>query len=1184
MSVKVKSLLLTLLSFLTALFVVVSFSTFKFQTASASVLTLQGQGDEFVLTDNYYDNNDSFVYSSRATFVSGQAVGLVFGATEGESYWVFNVDRFENAVKLMHFTTKQDGGYNVNVLKSDYFIGNDKMTDSERGLVNGKLQHCPSFQLKVIISVESDGVHAEFFANNIKRFGVDSDIVLDSFATEYPNAIYQGGSLGYNCFNANVSIDEEYVGETDYSYYTELYRQQYHFSQYNGWNNDPNGLVYYDGYYHIFYQHHPFANHWDDMYWGHARSTDLLHWELLPICLFPDGEVDGWGPGNGYMWSGSAMVYHKEMSADIDSRNWFPNGNGDGLIAFYTRDGGLQDQVLMSSDDGGITWTKRVRIPQTLVVGPQKTDCRDPKIFPVKKDGDTVTLWGMALTGMATGDIWFMKSTNLIDWTSAGGFKGFIGETHYNFRSECPDVVFIQADDNTTRAVLTLTARYYLVGDIAYDETSGKIQFLDLNGTDISTLPVEEIPYQVMDYGPDSYATQTFYIDDTNSEYYGETIGINWFSGVPRAERSIESGSLAALRKIWNGGGMTIPVKYGLVKNGNGYLLSLTPIVEDTDKLDKENVVSIENQTVVANTNALDGVSARRYELSATISNPNKANIEFRVGVSETEYTSIGWNAVDGYYVDRSNTADGGLYMPGYRVKYTSGAIDGDEQTFYILVDDGGIEVFCENKTTPFYVLTFISPYSTGLSFVANEEVTIKELTINEIGTVWRSGVSNETVLYVDKENVELDLSFTTTAKVIAYATTDTQVDWEVVSGSDVIDVLDNGTTITLTSKKEGTAIVKATCGNAEKLINVTVYGGSKEFDVTFTSNKIKSGNWYMTANGIIGKSPSGDGFIFSQQQGANFNYVVKFDLTQATASAIAFRANADFTDYYVATFDKNDNVIKLWSPSGDLAVVGVQVTNYSAVVVGVKAEGNVLTISCNGREVLNYVDERANAPLDGYFGLNVYNGTAIFNDVSLVRGNYVFDGSDLTVKFDVEQYVSKVRNLTLDAIVPSDYYSCNGNSLTLTSKYFTILTATGEYTFLIEGAISVTEIKVTVQTIPTVSLTNITIKTGENAVFFIGALTVDSVKVNGEELTEEDFTLKDYTLSINSNKLIEGDNAVVVNQNLNATVTVEAQSTSEIEKTTESGCNGDITSNALILIIVSALCLVSVKLLKKEN
>ena len=87
---------------------------------------------------------------------------------------------------------------------------------------------------------------------------------------------------------------------------TEKYRPQLHFSPESNWMNDPNGMVYYEGEYHLFYQHYPKNTNWGPMHWGHAVSKDLIHWENLPIALYPDN--------NGYIFSGSAIIDWKNKS------------------------------------------------------------------------------------------------------------------------------------------------------------------------------------------------------------------------------------------------------------------------------------------------------------------------------------------------------------------------------------------------------------------------------------------------------------------------------------------------------------------------------------------------------------------------------------------------------------------------------------------------------------------------------------------------------------------------------------------------------------------------------------------------------------------------------------------------------------------------------------------------------
>ncbi|MBQ8414295.1 MAG: glycoside hydrolase family 32 protein, partial [Clostridia bacterium] len=535
-------------------------------------VSMESSTDSFTLSEITYGAEESFVYTATVAFENGVAAGLAFGAEDGAHYWVFNVDRQANRVKLLYFSA-QDGKTTATELLTDYFIGNDKMTDSERRLVGDKVKNIDKVQLKVVITPEEDGVYAEFYADNIRRFGIENTIELNSLEQLPEEVSYEGGKIGFNCFNSKVKFDDIYYGKSDYSYYTELYRNQYHFSQYAHWNNDPNGLIYFDGYYHLYYQHHPYNNYWGDMYWGHARSKDLAHWELLPICLFPD---EDWGEGVGYMWSGSAYEYRLGDSADIDALNWFPSGEGNGIIAFYTRDGGRQDQMIMSSDDGGMTWTKRKMIPQDVATGADgifhKVACRDPKVFPVAFDENgKTTVWGMVVTGQQENKVWFMKSTNLLDWSYAGQFVAQV--------PECPDVLTLTADDGEVFNVLTLTSREYIVGKFNYDGNS--IVFTDKDGG-----AIDQSDIQKMDFGPDSYAAQTFSIRDESSDYFGKTVGIHWFAGVPV---DTDSGIYANARKVWNGSGMTIPVIYGLAAEGDGYLLTQTPIVKDSTVFDKEN-------------------------------------------------------------------------------------------------------------------------------------------------------------------------------------------------------------------------------------------------------------------------------------------------------------------------------------------------------------------------------------------------------------------------------------------------------------------------------------------------------------------------------------------------------------------------------------------------------------------
>ena len=198
---------------------------------------------------------------------------------------------------------------------------------------------------------------------------------------------------------AKIFQADTIMGESEI--YHEQYRPQYHFTTRRGWINDPNGLVFFKGKYHMFYQHNPYEREWENMHWGHAVSTDLLHWQELPLALHPDTI--------GTMFSGSAVAV------------------GDTLYAFYTADlPQYERQCMAYSTDEGLTWTKYNGNP---VINSherwQSHDTRDPKVFwyaPGKH-------WVLVLNERDGHTIY--NSTNLVNWTPMSHITGFW---------ECPEL------------------------------------------------------------------------------------------------------------------------------------------------------------------------------------------------------------------------------------------------------------------------------------------------------------------------------------------------------------------------------------------------------------------------------------------------------------------------------------------------------------------------------------------------------------------------------------------------------------------------------------------------------------------------------------------------------------------------------------------------------------------------
>ncbi|WP_216587609.1 glycoside hydrolase family 32 protein [Streptomyces brasiliscabiei] len=237
--------------------------------------------------------------------------------------------------------------------------------------------------------------------------------------------------------------------------YAETYRPQFHFTPEKNWMNDPNGLVYYKGEYHLFYQYNPNGNSWGDMSWGHAVSEDLVHWKELPLALSHDDKE--------MVFSGSAVV-------DEDNTTGFGTKKNPPMVAIYTSHNnttGIQSQALAYSTDRGRTWTKYQGNP---VIDIGSRDFRDPKVqwyAPTKS-------WLMSVSLSAEHKVRFYSSKNLKDWTHLSDF-GPAGATGGVW--ECPDLfpLAVDGDKNNIKWVLVVninpggiaggSAAQYFVGD-----------------------------------------------------------------------------------------------------------------------------------------------------------------------------------------------------------------------------------------------------------------------------------------------------------------------------------------------------------------------------------------------------------------------------------------------------------------------------------------------------------------------------------------------------------------------------------------------------------------------------------------------------------------------------------------------------------------------------------------------
>ncbi|MDQ6421708.1 glycoside hydrolase family 32 protein [Paenibacillus sp. LHD-117] len=266
-------------------------------------------------------------------------------------------------------------------------------------------------------------------------------------------------------------------------------RPQYHFTPEANWLNDPNGMVYFEGEYHLFYQHHPDSSVWGPMHWGHAVSKDLVHWEHLPIALYPDH--------NGTIFSGSAVVDSNDTSGFF--------GGEPGLVAVYTQtemipgsDASKQRQSIAYSKDKGRTW---IPYPGNPVLEDERyPDFRDPKVFWHEQTEQ----WIMVL---AAGDRLFLyRSPNLIDWTFASEFGAEEGS--HDGVWECPDLfeLPVEGGDGASKWVLIVS-----IGDNPSCPEGSRTQYF-IGEFDGLSFTNEHSADTVLwlDYGRDNYAGVTW--------------------------------------------------------------------------------------------------------------------------------------------------------------------------------------------------------------------------------------------------------------------------------------------------------------------------------------------------------------------------------------------------------------------------------------------------------------------------------------------------------------------------------------------------------------------------------------------------------------------------------------------------------------------------------------------------
>ena len=486
--------------------------------------------------------------------------------------------------------------------------------------------------------------------------------------------------------------------------YDQPYRPQYHFSPPEKWMNDPNGMVFYEGEYHLFYQYYPDSTVWGPMHWGHAISEDLVNWEHLPIALFPDSL--------GYIFSGSAVVDWKNTSGFGTTEKpplvaiftyHLPEGEKNGAVDF-------QYQAIAYSNDQGRSWTKYEGNP--VLPNPGLKDFRDPKVFW----HDPSEQWIMIL---AQGDhIGLYGSPDLKKWNYLSEFGQNEG-SHLGVW-ECPDLFRLADIDGNQKWVMIVSigpggpmgsATQYFVGE--FDGT----RFVNENAPEIVLW---------LDHGKDNYAGVTW--SDTPD---GQRLFMGWMSNWEYAQL-VPTG-------VWRSS-MTIPRELAIYATARGHRVAQRPIT-DLGYLRKE-VLSINRIVIAGETDwtdkLIDSVLLNFEFVVTDISGGKDRSWQLIFGNDVEESLVIGYDdATNRYFVDRTQAGLSDFSADFAGIHYAGRISEVPQMPLSIWLDQSSIELFADNGTVVISDLFFPTKPYNKLTFSSGPEAVLVEGEVFGLTSIW---------------------------------------------------------------------------------------------------------------------------------------------------------------------------------------------------------------------------------------------------------------------------------------------------------------------------------------------------------------------------------------------------------------------------------------------------------------
>ncbi len=442
----------------------------------------------------------------------------------------------------------------------------------------------------------------------------------------------------------------------------EPYRPQFHYTPPKNWVNDPNGLVYLDGEYHLFYQYNPLGSNWGNMSWGHAVSTDLKQWKTLPVALKSVDNADG---SKSMIFSGCIVV------DSLNTSGFFAKGFKKGMVAVYTAHtekngkGSLQTQSLAYSADKGRTWTIFQGNP-VLNIG--LTDFRDPNViwYPQKK------VWIMTVVKALEYTVQFYESKDLKQWTL---LSEFAKQGNMSKIWECPSLFQVPIEGTKQQKwVLMISSGHRQNNYLGMQYFVG-----DFDGKQFMAQKQDSVLY--VDEGKDFYAAIPYF---NLPKTQRNPIMIGWLNDW------VYAGKIPT--EQWRGG-FSVPRKLSLFNEKGTYKLRQKPVISS---LVPTNRIALKaNQ---AFTSKLAKMNQNVYRLALTIDLTNTKGFDLFLLQNQEEYSKLSYDVLS-EMLSFDRTKSGNIHfseqfpsVETMQVKQVNKAL-----TLDIIVDKTSVEIFAND-------------------------------------------------------------------------------------------------------------------------------------------------------------------------------------------------------------------------------------------------------------------------------------------------------------------------------------------------------------------------------------------------------------------------------------------------------------------------------------------------------